>query len=140
MIGSMARRDDLARFTPPVGVEARPSPLGGQGVFATRAYVPGEVIERAPVLVVPLSEASACPALAPYAFMWSDSHVALTLGLGSLYNHAYEPNAEYADESRRGAPPAKRFVALRPIAPGEEITVNYNGDPDDPGPVGFPTR
>ena len=29
------------------------------------------------------------------------------------------------------------FTALRPIEAGEEITVNYNGSPDDPAPVGF---
>jgi hypothetical protein len=23
---------------------------------------------------------------------------------------------------------------------GREITINYNGDPDDPGPVGFDVR
>ena len=31
----------------------------------------------------------------------------------------------------------KLFTALRAIEPGEEITVNYNGDPEDGSPVGF---
>ena len=31
----------------------------------------------------------------------------------------------------------KLFTALRDIAAGEEITVNYNGEPDDETPVGF---
>ena len=31
----------------------------------------------------------------------------------------------------------KVYTALRDIAPGEEITVNYNGDPSDRSPVGF---
>ena len=139
-------------FTPPADLEARPSSLGGLGVFAARAFAEGELIERAPVLLAPVEQAAACPALAPYAFMWSDTHVALTLGFGSLYNHSYEPNAEYADEAAprgaagRDAPPghagggAKRFTALRDIAAGEEITVNYNGDPDDDGEVGFAVR
>ena len=49
----------------------------------------------------------------------------LALGFGSLYNHSYRPNARYDDVG----PQAKSFTALRDIAPGEEITVNYNGEP-----------
>jgi len=29
------------------------------------------------------------------------------------------------------------FVAIRPIATGDEITVNYNGDPEDKSPITF---
>jgi len=132
-----ARHAERQHFTPAEGIEARNSPLGGLGVFATRAFADGDVIERAPVLVVPIAQASAAPALASFAFMWDDTHVGLTLGFGSLYNHAFEPNAEYVDEPSHARPAAKRFVALAPIAAGDEITINYNGDPDDTGPVGF---
>jgi SET domain-containing protein len=31
----------------------------------------------------------------------------------------------------------KLFTAIRNIAAGEEITVNYNGEPGDRTPVGF---
>jgi len=117
-------------------VEVRPTRHRGLGVFARRPIGIGDLIERAPVLVVPSSEASACPSLGPYCFVWDDEHVALTLGCGSLYNHSYEPNAEYED----GPAVTKSFIALRDIAEGEEITVNYNGDPDDGGPVGFEVR
>jgi SET domain-containing protein len=57
----------------------------------------------------------------------------LALGYGSLYNHSYHPNARYDD----AAGPTKVFTALRDIAAGEEITVNYNGEPDDGSSVGF---
>ena len=57
----------------------------------------------------------------------------LALGYGSLYNHSYRPNARYVDLSER----TKLFTAIRDIAAGEEITVNYNGEPEDQTPVGF---
>ena len=59
--------------------------------------------------------------------------LALALGYGSLYNHSYRPNARYDDVGQR----TKLFTALRAIEPGEEITINYNGDPEDGSPVGF---
>jgi SET domain-containing protein len=54
-------------------------------------------------------------------------------GYGSLYNHSYRPNARYVDLAGR----TKLFTAIRDIAAGEEITVNYNGEPGDETPVGF---
>jgi SET domain-containing protein len=108
----------------------------GRGVFARRRIRAGEVIERVPVLVFPiaaLDDAMDGPGLDAYCFLWSRSTVALALGYGSLYNHSYRPNATYDDEGRR----TKVFKALRDIPAGEEITVNYNGDPNDLSPVGF---
>jgi uncharacterized protein len=62
--------------------------------------------------------------------------VAVVLGYGSLYNHSYKPNAYYRDRRNR----VKEFIALRDIAAGEEITINYNGSPHDPSDVGFEAR
>jgi hypothetical protein len=96
----------------------------------------GEVIERAPVLVLPvgeIDEEADWTGLWGYCFMWGEGTVALALGYGSLYNHSYQPNARYDDVGRQ----TKVFSALRDIAAGEEITVNYNGDPTDSSPVGF---
>ena len=68
-----------------------------------------------------------------YCFEWGRGTVAVALGYGSLYNHSYQPNARYDDESGQ----AKVFRAIRDIAPGEEIVVNYNGEPGDETPVWF---
>ena len=57
----------------------------------------------------------------------------MNLGYGSLYNHSCEPNARYDDEKGQ----SKVLKAIRNVAPGEEITVNYNGDPPDKTPVWF---
>ena len=108
----------------------------GRGVFARRPIRGGEVIERVPVLVLPVTEVkdgSGWDGLAGYCFDWGDGKLALALGYGSLYNHSYRPNARYDDVGRR----TKLFTALRDIKSGEEITVNYNGDPEDGSPVGF---
>ena len=64
-------------------------------------------------------------------FEWGRGTVA-PLGFGSLYNHSYEPNARYED-----CRADQVFVAIRDIADGEEITVNYNGEPGDRSPVWF---
>ena len=129
-----------AGFSAPAGLAVRPSDRGGHGVFATRAFAEGELVERVAVLLVPREQALTSAVLGAYAFVWDERHVGLSLGCGSLYNHSFAPNVEYRDERRRGAHGVKRFMALRAIAAGEELTVNYNGDPDDDQPVGFRVR
>ena len=107
----------------------------GLGVFARRSIRKGDVIERVPVLVVPLADlenGAGETVIANYCFGWGEK-AALALGYGSLYNHSYRPNARYDDVGPR----TKEFTALRDIAPGEEITVNYNGKPGSKAPVWF---
>jgi len=59
-----------------------------------------------------------------YYYLWGEGHdtCAIALGFGSLYNHSTHPNAEfipdYSDDTII-------FTALRDIAAGEEITVDY---------------
>lgn len=117
-------------------IEVRTIRGKGRGVFATRPIAEGEVIERVPVLLIEADElrnGDAWTGLASYCFLWDAGRYALALGYGSLYNHSYRPNARYDDAGRM----TKIFKAIRDIAAGEEITVNYNGDPDDLSPVGF---
>jgi len=72
-----------------------------------------------------------------YVFDWEGltarNYVALGLGYASIYNHSYEPNARYARE----APDVLVFTAVRDIAAGEEVTINYHGEPGDRRPVDF---
>lgn len=106
----------------------------GRGVFARRPIEEGEVIETCPVLVLPSGSIEDLSAgLDAYVFEWGRGRLALALGYGSLYNHSYRPNACYVDLPDR----TKLFTAIRDIAAGEEITVNYNGEPDDRASVGF---
>ena len=116
------------------------SALHGRGVFAQRAFREGEVVERAPVLVVPARQLADLDrtVLYDYYYSWNqDQDAALAMGLGSFYNHAVHPNANYFQREADGV---IDYVALRDIAAGEEITIHYNGDPGDPGPVWFQER
>jgi hypothetical protein len=107
-----------------------PSPLGGRGVFTAEPIPAGSIIEICPVLVLPLKDRTHLDQtkLHDYYFIWGeeDNQCAIVLGFGSLYNHAYEPNAEYAPDFGSST---LDFYALQTIAAGTEITVNYSGDP-----------
>ena len=112
------------------------TPGAGRGVFATRNIDAGDVIERVPVIVIPESE---CPnvdetILDSYAYKWVGGSLAIALGLGSIYNHSLAPNATYV---RRYEGREIEFIALAPIRAGEEVFINYNGNPADQTAVEF---
>ena len=107
----------------------------GRGVFARVPIKKGAVIEQVPVLVIPVKDfvgGLKNPSLCKYFYIWTRGNVAVSLGYGTLYNHSFVPNADY--EHRPGT---ILYRAIRNIAKGEEITVNYNGDPKDRAPVDF---
>lgn len=115
-----------------------PSPLGGRGVFTSEPIKEGSLIEICPVIILPESELPVIHQtyLHDYYFLWGEDEkqCAIALGFGSLYNHAYHSNAEYIidlDENTID------IYAVRDIQAGEEITVNYNGLPDEEVPVWF---
>lgn len=111
-------------------------PGKGRGVFALRRIHAGDVFERVPVIVLPAGQVPRIEGtlLENYVYEWTGERWAVALGAGSLYNHAYRPNARYLklfDEN------AIDYIALSDIEAGQEITVNYNGDPTDQTPVWF---
>jgi uncharacterized protein len=110
----------------------------GRGVVAQRAFRKGELIEAAPVLVIPEREWKALENTTlynyGYAFGEGTQDMAIAFGFGSLYNHSYQPNARYV---KRIAERTLDYVAIRDIQCGEEITVNYNGKPDAQDPMWF---
>ncbi|MEZ5963247.1 MAG: SET domain-containing protein [Planctomycetota bacterium] len=120
----------------PAGLRVGRSPGRGRGVFATRGFAAGEVIERAAVIVFPRADVRSLQGtlLDSYWFWWDEACNAAALGCGSLYNHAAPANARFARDVEA---PALVFLAARPIAVGEEITINYGGEPDDPSPTWF---
>jgi len=108
----------------------------GRGVFARRVIASGEVFEQVPVIKMTSDEYAQGLSETPlknYCFAWDEDQVVLALGYGSLYNHSYKPNARYEDIG----PATKAFVSIREIAPGEEITINYNGSPKSRAKVWF---
>lgn len=120
---------------PPTGIRMAHSALegAGRGVFASRDFLEGELIESCPVIALPNPRDRARlrrTGLINYYFLWGPerTQAAICLGYGSLYNHSYEPNARW---EKRIEDERMDFYAVRPIHEGEEITVNYNGAPDD---------
>ena len=103
-----------------------PSGRHGRGVFAGRSFEPDEVIEECPVLLVP-ADAITELGLSGYCFEWDDEHCAIALGYGSLYNHSWRPNARYDHDHDANV---VTYTAVRRIEAGEEVTINYSGDPD----------
>ena len=112
------------------------SPGKGRGVFATQNFKKGEIIEYAPLIVIPPEQGRILKhtILSRYIFALGGRKHAIVLGYGSLYNHSYHPNAVYSYlvEER-----CFKFEALKNINAGQEITVNYNGDPNGKNPVWF---
>jgi SET domain-containing protein len=114
------------------------SPGKGRGVFAKKPIRKGAIIERVPVLVLPLKDFPGGlenTTLNNYVYVWSKSKIAVSLGYGSLYNHSYKPNAKYVH-----GPNMLTYRALADIAAGEEITINYNYEPNDKSPLAFDVK
>lgn len=116
-------------------------PGKGRGVAAGRAFDEGEVVDLAAVVVVPARQRALVERTEVHRFCFSwDDHtgsLAVALGRGSLFNHSYEPNVR--SEKRVGTRTIA-FVAMRDIRPGEELTINYHGDPDCRDPLWFEVK
>jgi SET domain-containing protein len=112
----------------------------GRGVFARIPFAKGTTIEVCPIILIPAEQwhhiEPTVFALYIYNFGPQGEHAAIPLGYGSLYNHSYKPCAMYV---KVWEDLEIHFVAVRDIEPGEEITVNYNGRPEDQTRIWFET-
>jgi uncharacterized protein len=117
-----------------------PSPLGGNGVFATKRIPANTIIEISPVLVFNRTERQHVEAtlLYNYIFEWGDDHTLAALGLGyiSLYNHSYTANCDYDMDYETAT---MTIATVKDIAVGEELCINYNGQTNNDTPVWFNT-
>jgi len=115
------------------------TPGKGKGIFTWDAIAADEVIHSAPVVVMnpddrPIVDQTL---LHDYIFEWEpdgEQLCCMALGWVPLFNHSYASNCEYfmdyEDQSMY-------IQTVRPIAAGEELTINYNGDWDNAEPVWF---
>lgn len=113
---------------------------GGRAVYARKNIDKHSMIEWAPCLIIPEDEIGWdwTKILPWYVFEWNkvDGVKMNALGLGyvSLYNHSYNPNAIYEMEK----PDCITIWAHKDIKKDEEITINYNSEPDCQNAVSFP--
>lgn len=115
--------------------------LMGRGVFTSEDIKAGTVVEISPVIVMgesarPLLDQTL---LHDYIFEWGHDHTqcAMALGYVALYNHSGHSNCEYEMDYDEGT---ISVLAVRDIAAGEELFVNYNGNWNDDRPVWFEKR
>lgn len=107
----------------------------GRGVVADRDIAAGELVERAPVLIIPEKDRAAVDPtnVGNHIFMWEHGTVAedlytrkgraaVVLGFTSLINHSGTPNCDFI---RYIEALALDLVAIRDIRAGEELTFDY---------------
>lgn len=110
----------------------------GRGVFTASPIHEGDIIEVCPVIVIPKRELPIIhkTILHDYYFLWGDKleDCAIALGYGSMYNHELNPNANFILDLENMT---IDIEAIQDIAAGEEITLNYHGEPGDESEVWF---
>lgn len=130
-----SRADLVVRSTDRVPLRIASMGSKGRGVVAERDIVAGELVERAPVLVIPEADRAGVDRtnLGNYIFMWEHDTVAedlytqsgraaVVLGIASLINHSGDPNCDFV---RYIDALALDLVAIRDIKVGEELTIDY---------------
>ncbi len=110
----------------------------GRGVFTSQSIGKGEVIEVCPVLIIPKVELPIIhkTVLHDYYFLWGEDleECAIALGFGSIYNHELHPNANFILDIFNKT---IDIEAIKPIEAGEEITLNYHGEPGNKDELWF---
>ncbi|MFW9969417.1 MAG: SET domain-containing protein-lysine N-methyltransferase [Candidatus Odinarchaeota archaeon] len=114
----------------------------GRGAFAKKPIKNGTIIDIAYVVPIPNRDYKKIykTILYNYCYVWEDpEHVpefknAITLSVSQFINHSYEPNVRYLYDYELKA---IEFSAIKDIAKGEEILVNYNALVDDKSPMWF---
>jgi uncharacterized protein len=112
-----------------IKIQTNKSKIQGIGVFAKENIQKDEIIEICPVIYLEKKDTKEIDKtlLFNYYFSWEKDGSAIALGKESLYNHSYKPNAIYKKDFENNI---LTFIALKKIKKGEEVLVNYNGNPD----------
>lgn len=117
------------------------SELGGRGVFTSEDIEVGTTIEISPVIALSPEERQHVEKteLFNYIFEWGEGYTgaAVALGYVSMYNHSYHSNCIYEMDFENEE---IRIRTVKPIKKGEELTINYNAEPDDATPIWFDAK
>jgi uncharacterized protein len=91
----------------------------GRGVFTLKDIAKGDIVEVAPA--VDLADVQGLDEYIYYAPIADLSRI--VFGYGMLYAHSHNPNMEYLE-----GPTSMTYYALRDIAEGDELTINYGDE------------
>jgi hypothetical protein len=121
-------------------VEIRPAGRKGRGVFARCLIRAGELIEAAHTVELTAADTRALARTSADQYLFGHPEGAgrglLVLGLPTIVNHAAETNARIDERHAEGIGWVLELRARRDIAPGEELTIDYDCplwfEPDPP--------
>ena len=112
----------------------------GRGVFSSEYIEAGTVVEMSPVIIMSGEERKLLDQtlLHDYIFEWGEekNQCCMALGYVPLYNHSFASNCEYEMDFDSALISIR---TVRSINPGEELSINYNGEWNDEKPLWFPT-
>ena len=113
----------------------------GRGVFSFTPIAKDELIEECPLIIIPAEDFDyiASTEIVNYCF-YADKEekiLSVALGFGSLYNHLLQANAHHVIDKEEKT---ISIMALRDISAHEEISINYNGEPDNDSLEWFSSR
>ena len=110
----------------------------GRGVFTKKAIPGNTVVEISPVIVMSKADRQSLDKtlLHDYIFEWGTlkDKCCMALGLVPMYNHSYKSNCEYFMDFDNDTISVK---TIRDIKKRTELTINYNGDWNDPAKLWF---
>ena len=99
------------------------------GVFATKNIEIGELVESCPYLKFSKKDRVYIDQTDLYNYYFvkpgKNDNPLLALGFGSIYNHSSSANLSVAIDKARIT-----FTAVKMIRAGDELFINYNGDPN----------
>lgn len=113
----------------------------GNGVFTSAFIRKNTVVEVSPVIVMSHEERQLLDKtlLHDYIFEWGNrsKKCCMATGYVPLYNHSYNSNCEYEMEFDKDI---ISVIAVKDIAAGEELFINYNGTYNNAKPVWFDAK
>ncbi|MFX1392219.1 MAG: SET domain-containing protein-lysine N-methyltransferase [Promethearchaeota archaeon] len=118
------------------------SPKKDRGLVSKDFIKKGTILENAPVILLSNKDHNLIKdtILNNYIFEWdkpddeSEYKNAIVMSPCEFLNHSYDPNISYEKNFKERT---IKFIAIKDIQPGEELTINYNGKLNDLNPVWF---
>jgi uncharacterized protein len=110
----------------------------GRGVFTNQEIAEDTIIEVAPVIIMSNEDRVHLDKtlLHDYIFEWGHNTNLCCMALGyiPIYNHSYKSNCIYIMDYDTDTIIIKSIIAIKK---NQELTINYNGDFNDPTLVWF---